>query len=253
MPVTGNNHIHYNLSIRITADGFSFFVTEALSGDLMHREDYSAKDNATLCLLLKQACVRPSITRHTYDVVRVVIDSDSTCLPLEEFHEEYLASLYQQVFIKADLFYNKVCYTLLPELGVVEAFTIPKELHDTLREYFPEAQFSNSYAIVLQRVSQYCQQHELSERPLFAYVQASQLFLFSIHRGQLLFANSFTVEKEQNALFFLLSVWKEMGLDVHQNPCFISGDPLPAQHLVEEAKNYLQHVQELSSIDLAHL
>lgn len=253
MPVTGNNQISYSLSIRITADGFSFFVTEAYSGDLLHREDYPAKGADLLLQTLTKAIIRPTITRQEFNQVRVVIDSDSTCIPMDEFRQEDLDALYKQVFSQSDVAQNKVCHTVIEQLGVVEAFTVPQKVYDLVMEHFPTAIITNSYATVMQRVASFCQRRNPASQPLFAYVQNDQLFIFSIFADALLFANSFTIEKEQNALFFLLSVWKELGLDVRENYCFIGGDPTPTQRLIEEARNYLLHVEQMNSVDLEHL
>lgn len=254
MQVTGNNQIHYNLSIRVTAtDGFSFFVTEAMSGDLMHREDFAKREDELLHRTLAKAMVRPTIQRHDYDSIKVVIDSDSTCIPLEDFNRESLDELYEAVFHDVDLLDNEVCYTILPQLEVVEAFTVPRLIRETVSELYPEAVFTNSYAVVMERVANYCKQRPLATRPLFVYAQSNQLFVFCVFQDRLLFANSFSIDKDQNALYFLLSVWKELGLDVRENTCFISGDPEPVKQLATEARNYLLHVEELEAVDLVHL
>lgn len=253
MPVTGNNHINYNLSIRITADGFSFFVTEVVSGDLMHREDFPKREEETLASTLSRMLLRPSIQRNVYNKVRVVIDSDSTCIPLDEFRREGLKDYYKLVFDNVDLEANNVCYTLLPQIDVVEAFSVPKDVCETVSAVYPDVVYTNSYATVMGRTAQFCKSRNLSSCPLFAYVQRAQLFLFSIFQDKLVFANSFTIEHEQNALYFLLSVWKELELDVHENPCFISGDPEPSKQLAEQARSYLLNVEQMDTIDLVHL
>lgn len=253
MPVTGSNHINYNLSIRITADGFSFFVTEALSGDLMHREDFPIRTEEPLSTMLAKALIRPSIQRTTYSKVRVVIDSDSTCIPLDEFRREDLPSHYKLVFDNVDIEKQNICYTLLPQIEVVEAFSVPKEVCNTISEIYPEATYTNSYATVMGRTAQFCKHRNPSMRPLFAYVQRNQLFIYSIFQEKLLYANNFVIEHDQNALYYLLSVWKELELDECSNTCFIGGDPEPAKQLAEEARQYLLHVDQMDTVDLAHL
>lgn len=253
MPATGSNQIHYNLSIRVTAGGFSFFVTEAMSGDLMHREDFSKPEGESVGATLSQMLQRPTLQRHAYDTVRVVIDSDSTCIPLEEFHRDEITNLYKFVFSDADLDSNLVSYTLLPQIDVVEAYTVPRDVYDAVRAVYPEAAFTNSYATVLERVAQFCKRRNPIKRPLFAYVQQDQLFVFSIFQDQLLYANGFTLENNQNGLYFLLSVWKELGLDVRENTCFIAGEPTQANALISVARGYLLQVESMDSVDLAHL
>ncbi len=219
----------------------------------MHREDYEAKGAEELQQLLAQRIASPSITRHEYNNVRVVIDSDSTCLPAEEFQPENLERIYKEVFSTNDLEQEKVCYTMLPELGVVEAFTIPQSVYSTILGYYPSATIANSYAMVMQRVAAFSQRRKPAAQPLYVYIQGRQLFVFSIYEDKLLFANSFEADQEQNSLFFVLSVWKELQLDVRENYCFIGGDNALVQSLMEEVRDYLLHVEQMNSIDLIHL
>ena len=253
MPVTGNNTSIYNLSIRITADGFSFFVTETISGDLIHREDFTIHEDEPLSRTLAKMLVRPTIQRLQYNKVRLVIDTDSTCIPLDEFKRDDLNTFYQLVFDNADLEANKVCYTVLPNLDVVELFTVPNDICDAISEIYPDVILTNSYATVMERTAAFCQRRNPANRPLFVYAQNKQLFVYCIYQNELLFANSFMVENGQTALYFLLSVWKELGLDVRENTCFIAGDPEPAKKLAEEARDYLLHVEHTNEVDLEHL
>lgn len=253
MPVTGNNTSIYNLSIRITADGFSFFVTEAFSGDLMHREDFQMQEGETLSQTLAKMLIRPTIQRQSYNKVRVVIDSDSTCIPLDEFRREDLQSYYKLVFDNVDIEANNICYTVLPQIEVVETFAMPKDICAAIAEIYPDAIYVNSYAMVMERTIKFCKFRNPASCPLFVYIQNRQMFIYSIFQDRLLFANSFNLEHEQNALYFLLSVWKELAYDVYENICFIGGETGPSRQLAEEAKAYLQHVELMDTIDLVHL
>ena len=256
MQVTGNNNqIHYNLSIRITADGFSFFGTEATLGDLMHREDFQCQDSEQLPRQISKMILRPTIQRHEYDNVRVVIDSNTTCIPLEEFRKEDLQKFFTIVFPNLDTQRELVCYTILRNLNTVQIYTVPRSIRIAISETYPDATYTNSHAVVLERVDDFSRRHEQPVKPLFAYAQRDQLFLFSIHQNTLLFANSFPIEdgEGKNALYYILSVWKSMGLNERENRCYISGDPEPAEKLAEEARKYLLYVEKIDSVDLAHL
>ena len=253
MPVTGSNQIQYNLSIRISADGFSFFVTEASSGDLLHREDYQAQGTESVGQAFRQAIARPTITHQDFSEVRVVVDSDATSVPLAVFRDDTVDSAYQQVFSRADLLHNSVETTEITPLEVVELYTIPAEVCRLTLEFFPQATFCNVYAAVMQYVANFSQQRMLTEQPLFAYVYEDQLFVYSIHAGKLMFANKFPLENGQNALFFLLSVWKELGLDVHESFCFVGGgDETTVSRLAGEVRKYILHVELMDKVAHVH-
>ena len=244
MPVTGNNKTLHSLSIRITADGFSFFVTKATPGDVIHRENHHVDKGNTLSQTLAKAAINPTIADYEYDAVRVVVDSHATCIPVAEFRSEDVRNLFQQVFSTLDLQDNLVLHTTLDALGVVVAFTIPKAVEATLRDRFPGAVLTCSLANNLQRVCEYHHRLQLDRQPLFAYLQDKYLHVFSLLKDQLFFANRFEVGEGQNSLYFLLSVWKELKLDAHQNPCFIGGDSIYVQPLIQEVRRYVRHVEE---------
>lgn len=250
MQVTGNNQTHYNLSIRITADGFSFYVTETYSGDLLQHEDFEVRDDEQLAQTLTKAITRPSISCQEYNNVRVVIDSDSTCIPIDEFRNKDLEKYYKMVFSQANLERNKVCYTLFQQFDIVEAFTIPHNVYSVIREHFPGVIFTSSHTMVLQRVISHYQRRKTDAQTLFAYVQSGIMFVFSLQANKLLFANQFTInDKEQNALFFLLAVWKELKLDEQKDYCYIGGAPLSAQRLTEGVRKYLANIEQMGTVD----
>lgn len=252
MPATGNNVITYNMSIRIVADGFSFIVTEIPSGDIVFR-DVFAKGNEPVSHTLASKLYLPEITRYHYDSVRVIIDSDSTCVPYSEFRPEDLQQHYRLVYGNVDFKTRKVCYSMLLQLQVVEVFTVPKDICDTISKAYPEATYTNSCSMLLNHAATFCRSQKTTGHSLFAYLADRQMFLISITQGKLLFSNHFMIEQEQNALFFLLSVWKELKMDAYKDTCYIGGDSPLARQTAEEARAYLQNVEWMGTIDLTHL
>lgn len=251
MPVTGNNLINHSLSIRITAGGFSFFVTESISGDSVHREDYTKRDDETLSHALGKMLVSSTIQRFVFNKVQVVVDTDITCIPLEEFNADDVDSLYQLVFDKTVAEANKVCCTQLPSIGVVGLFSVPNEVCETVWEVFPEATFTNTCSVVLERSLAFSQMHPETSSPLFVFLQSNKMFVYSIFENQLLFFNTFTLENEQNALYFMLSVWKELKFDPRGNACHIAGDDLMRiAELADSAHEYLLHVDVTNEIGI---
>ena len=245
MPATGNNQILHNLSIRITADGFSFLVTEALSGDIAYREDFKAPNTEQQLQLLTQHIASPALAHYIYNNVRVIVDSPTTCVPASEADHEDLPLLYQRVFSTTHTGQEHVCSTPIEALDTVLLYSIPNAIYYTLLQYYPEATLCSGYALVLQRMAAYCRQNPSPAQPLLAELTDKQLYVFSIHHDKLLFANSFQADNEHDALFFLLSVWKELQLDAHQNTCFIAGNTAEAKHLRDEVRNYILHVESL--------
>lgn len=186
------------------------------------------------------------LKRYPIARVRVITYTDATCVPQQEFQSSELSELYAIVFPKVDEAKYEMCYTHLAQLDIVEVFTVAKDVLSTVREVYPEATFTNAFAVVLGRIATYCKRQELPENSLFAYTTPLQMFLFSLNQGKLQFANTFPLDQPQDSLFFLLSVWKTLGLDARKNHCFVTGEEDSVGFLSDALKPYLQNVEVLS-------
>lgn len=244
MPVTGSNLSKYSLSIRISADGFSFFVNAPLNGELIHREDYTLHEGESMSHKLGNMLVQPTMQDLTYDKVQVIVDSPSTLIPEEEFNANEVENCYGCVFSDVDIHTHRVCSTPLPSLFVVVLFSLPHDVYDTITNLMPQATFTSVFATTLSSFADYSTKHDFAEPPLFVYLQPNQMLLYSVFRGKLLFANSFSTDNIQNTLYFLLSVWKILKFDARVNHCIISGDDTTlTTSLADELGEFLQYVE----------
>ncbi|MBR1665068.1 MAG: DUF3822 family protein, partial [Bacteroidaceae bacterium] len=95
MPATGNKSYHpLSLSIRLRADGFSFFVCDLQTSSLIRGEHFRLTDSVSLAEQLSQELTRPDYFNRQIDQCFVLVCTASTRVPLEEFHREEAAALY---------------------------------------------------------------------------------------------------------------------------------------------------------------
>lgn len=246
MPVTGNNTSLYILSIRIFADGFSFLVTQAGSGDLMHREDIRGVEGDKASTALYEMLNSQQIKRYIYNNVRAIVESPSTTVPSEVLEGEEAKVLYQTVYPKADLLNNNLLSEQRAELGVTELFTLSKSLNKILLDAYPDIHITCQQAILFDQVLQLSRLQQRPEKDLFfAHIQNEGLHIIALHNGKLSFANTFPADNIMNTLFFMLSVWKELQLDAKQNVCHISGEKKLASQLSEQTAQYIVHVERV--------
>lgn len=242
MQVTGSKSTYSNLSIRVIADGFSFLVTEGHSGDILLCQDYTASDPSQLYAMLYEKFRSEELSAFRFSRVRVITNSDATCIPQQEFVTEQLNAVYSTVFPPFDEALYEVSYTHLPQLDIVVAFTIPSALRQTVQSAYPDATFTNAFAVVLGRIATYCKRQNLPDDSLFAYVTPLQLFLYSIKGDELQFANSFPLSQPKDSLFYLLSVWKVLGFNARSQHCYLAGEEGSVEYLSQALAAYLQHV-----------
>lgn len=246
MPVTGNNPSLYELSIRIFADGFSFLVTQAGSGDLMHREDIRGVEGDKASKALHEMLSSQQIKRYIYNKVRAIIETPSTTVPSSVLENEKAEDLYLAVYPQADLLNNNLLCSQNSDLCVTELFTLPKSINKILLDAYPDIYITCPQICLLNHISQLSKQTKLMETDcLFAHIQEQHLYIISLHQGKLRFANTFPADNIMNALFFMLSVWKELQLDAKQNACYISGNKQLAAQLSEKASQYILNIERI--------
>ena len=117
MPETGNKPYHpLSLSIRIHADGFSFFVCDPQSSSLVRGEHFRRTESVPLAQQLTQELCRPDYFNRQMDQAYVLLCSPSIHVPLEEFRRDEAAALYNFTMTETNQDAVRVAYTILPQL-----------------------------------------------------------------------------------------------------------------------------------------
>ena len=103
MPATGNKSYHpLSLSIRLRADGFSFFVCDLQTSSLIRGEHFLQSDSLSLADQLSRELSRPDYFNRQIDQCFVLVSTPSTRVPLEEFRREDAAALYEFTIASTD-------------------------------------------------------------------------------------------------------------------------------------------------------
>lgn len=241
MQATGNNPLHnYSLSIRISADGFSFIETDASTGTLWKRRDFVLREGENLAQKVEE--VLGTISDQLFVSVRLVSTAPSTRIPLEEFRRDDLVALYRVVYPDVDLQQMDLCYSVLPQLEVVELFPVSRDLRKVVSRTFSTVTCEHECGVMLEQMITDYRQRSLRCRTLYAHIADAQLLLCHINDGRLVFANSYPAQQIPDALYFLLYAWKTLSLDANTDVCILSGDDQVAHQLQSQCAIYLQNI-----------
>lgn len=226
------------LSIRITADGFSFITEDPATGALWRRDDFPVADPADFTATLRRAL--DHIAEAQYAAVEVVVSSPSTRIPLDEFRRDDLPTLYRVVFPATPLAGQDICYTILPQLEVAEIFTIAHEARLAVSERYPLCAFRNVAGHELERM---LARHRREPRPaLYIHTFDHTLLVASFADGEMTFANTFPTATTADALYFTLYTFQTLGLDPRKARIIVSGNEEEAAAITSEARKYVKEV-----------
>jgi len=252
MPATGNKSYHpLSLSIRLCADGFSFFVCDLQTSSLIRGEHFQLSDSVALADQLSQELCRPDYFNRQIDQCFVLVCTPSTRVPIEEFHREEAAALYALTFSGQDLTHQRVAYNILPQLESAELYAIPASVEEAILQFYPTARFFASRAILMERLLLLEEDQPTESRRLYVCSETEGYSLYAFEGRRLRFANTFQVASVADALYFILSIWKQLGMD-QQKDClrFIAPQSSRDESLRSQLSEYLMKIDVLTSTDI---
>ena len=77
---------------------------------------------------------------------------------------------------------------------------------------------------------------------LYASFYGRQFCLFAFQQNRFKFCNNFEATQAQDALYFIVYVWKQLRMDVLHDELHLSGEVPQEEELLKELKMYLQKV-----------
>jgi len=247
MQETGNNQSQtYNLSIRLHADGFSFYSYNPTRTEPVAIEDYIYHEEESVAETLKKAIAQSAIVRKRNNpVVYGLVTGLSMQVPLECFRKEEAHALYRLTYAQEKT--GKTYYNILPHLEIAQIFTVDHEVERILNQHFPGIRFYHSHTMILEKLWLLAQQ---DKRQLYAYFDEKEVFVFGYRAQQLCYANTFPADVADNAVYFILSVWKDLKMDVRQEECILLGNGNIKDDTAQLLARYLQNVRNTNAADI---
>ncbi len=238
MQATGSksNNLQARLTIRITNNTLSFSVVDRESERQLIYEPYMVKGGVSMAANLRQAFSESNLLNRGYQKVRVFIGTPILVVPLEEFHEEDIETLYQHAFTGHHS--DAILYRVQPSLNMVAVFCINKDLKMVIEDNFSDVRFTP----IMQPMWSHLHQRSLTgiRGKLYGYFHEKKLDIFCFGKNRLKFYNSFDAAHAKDALYFLLYVWKQLGLNQQQDELHLLGAIPDKDWLLYNAKLYVK-------------
>ena len=199
-------------------------------------ETFTMKSGMSVTANLREAFKTCPMLQKDIESLSVLIDTPTMLIPEHEFDPETYEVLFDQMFTSYPL-HNKA-YTNLPELHCVVAYAIEKDMMTVIADH------SNQFRIlpVSLPVWRYLHKHDSGQnrRKLFAYFHDDKTDVFTFRQNRFVFSNTFTVNNEHDALYYLLYTWSQLKLDNEKDELHLIGDVLNRRWINERLKQYLR-------------
>lgn len=224
------------LVVRI-GKGSLIFTTIDVQGQVV-MEQYPVNSTITMAANLREALRTSNILSKQYLRTLVMVDSPVLMIPTDLFHEEKKAELYFHAFTKREQ--QTIMHTVLPDLNSVALFSIDKDLLAVVNDRMSQPSIVAAMAPVWRHLHQ--RSYTGTHQKLYSYFHNQHMEVFSFANNRFKFCNTYVVNNSSNALYYLLSVWKQLGLVPEHDELYLVGDLPDDEALLNEARQFVKRV-----------
>ncbi len=161
-----------------------------------------------------------------------------TIIPLELYEEELAQNYFRYNQPKKE---NEIIlYNILRKNNSIILFNQEKTLSKLLDSFFPD---STLYLHTTPLAEYFAGKSKLGNNyKMYVNLSDNGIDIFCFERGQLLFLNSFPCHLPEDRSYYLLYVWKQLGLDQERDELHLAGHPTGREELIRILKRFIKQV-----------
>ena len=241
-----NKSEQYTLSIRLSADGFSFYIHHPSKEDEKCYVPYKVDVSYSMTANIKEMLASTEILKHTFKKVNILIESPRfTFVPFDLYEDDHSDTLFYQNFSKIDN--ETVLCNILGKSNTVLLFGMDKHAHQLLGEQFPNARIFACVCPLMEHFTQKSRDNNF--RKLYAHFQPNQMTIFAFDKGKLLLVNTFNCKQISDRVYYMLYVWQQLGFSQEKDQLYLTGKMDNQEELLTELNKFLRQVTPLPTLN----
>lgn len=243
MQETGNDNLstlRQRLTIRVSRKSLSFSTaTLANTEQPITFEPYAVKSGISMAANMREALKTATLPLQGYKMAQVMIESPVLIVPIDKFKEEEIETLYRHSFVGGTN-PDKILYNAMPYLNCVAVFPINKDLKMVIDDHFTNV----VYIAAQTPVWHYLHRRSFTgaRNKLYAFFHDGMVDIFCFQQNRFKYCNQFEARHYNDAIYFILYVWKLLSMRPTHDELHIVGDVPDKTEITDELKKYLQRV-----------
>ncbi|MDD4848735.1 MAG: DUF3822 family protein [Bacteroidales bacterium] len=244
------------LSILYSQDGFSFAIYQKEKNKFLALE-------AQRINTLNKNIIGESFHRHLQAALKAeyensllatfkdhktvvnIVANQSTLVPLSLFDEQQAASYLQLNYHQIE---GSVKYEINNVINAVCVYSVYESVIDFFKNTFSSIEI-HSLQNTLSSQFQKVDKKNFEEIALYCYVEASQFFVNVFNEKKLIYSNQFRYQTSRDFVFYILSIYENLGLQPDTVPLIFSGDIFNDAEIWQLLWKYLRHIRYLKGND----
>ena len=226
------------LIVRITRRTLAFAVTDKTADAQVAYEPYTVRSGISMAANLREAFKSAALLQHGYKRVNILVDVAVMLLPIEEFQEEDMQGLYRYTFGLDDG--DTVVHQILPDLNAVAVFPINKDIKLVVDDHFTDVRITP----LIRSIWTYLHRKSFigMSKKLYGYFHDRKLELFAFSKNRFKFYNSFELDSSRDAVYFIMYVWEQLGMDKTSDELHLVGDIVDSDGLKISLSQFIRKV-----------
>ena len=233
-----------HLAIRIGKQSLSFATTVSQEEDYPMFEPYGLRSGISIAANLREAFRESALLSENVKYAVVLYDAPVVWIPTEEFVEAKKERLYRYV---APLNENEeTLHYIMPDLNAAAVFAVNKDAKLVLTDRIADVSFMPA----MQPVWRYAHRRNFKNMngKLYVCFQEKQMNVFCFNKHHFKFTNCFNVSTAADAIYYMMHVWKTLGLDEERDELHLMGDILEQDWCMEHLHRYVQKVYAVNPL-----
>lgn len=235
-----------NLIIRIGIDTLSLAVVGKASSSLVSYEQTQLKGGLSVAANLREAFHYSELLQQPYATAYIMADTPTMLIPLDEYKSNEAATLYDHTFTGNEQQLKISCALL--DLQAVAIFSIDRDLKAVIDEHFSNRHFLPICFPLWRHLNQ--RGHGRGRQRLYGYMHGDRIEVFRFNQNRFKFCNNFAATQAQDALYFLLYVFRQLAMDATRDEIYLLGDIPRKKWLTDNLHEYVKNVIPADATDI---
>lgn len=227
--------MNQRLIIRISQHSLSFSTPQESK---VVFTPYAVKNSISMAANMREALRTLPLLDNVYDRATLLVDTPVLTIPTNLFQEDQQEMLYHHAYTQQKP--EVVMHYVLPDLNATLVFAIQKGLYQVVRDHFEQLRTIPANVPIWSHA--YQKNFTGKAQKLFGYFHDQRLEVFAFGQNRFKFCNSFAVTQADDALYYLLSVWKQLGLEAREDELHLAGDMPERDTLIQKARTFIKRV-----------
>jgi len=231
----------YDLSIRLTPDGFSFCIYSVSDPSVFHYQETGLGSKFTYTENIKRLIFDLGFFSQPFNQTNVtIVSSRYTLVPDPFFEQKKAKDLFRYNFHDTE---GVVLNNALPPDNIHLLYSVDEEVHSFLSRNLWNPSFQHIGTFLLPPFQDHVA--EKDQRSCFVAFHDQKASVACFDKQRLLSSNMFPATHPKDTLYYIANVWEKAGFDQTNDVLYHVGNTDTGNTVIEEMKKLFQKIEPL--------